>query len=332
MDKRPGFMVCVCPDAYLLRKHIQHMLKTHAPDGAVNPLGAPSTPATWERHVFWGDDELNRTFWENLALQGLFSAPKALILRNAHVIKADEWKKLSKAFAKPIPHAWPFICLEVAFEKGRPKVPAHISKLPFYSFAERQGWLWTSSGINEHQIAQYIARRARELKLTLAPDHLEQLAATLPADATAIENELAKWSLLASAPKGSGTTQPLASFTQQEMNIFQFISMLQAGKANAVWQQVMQEQNKGQDAIFPLLALLQREARLMWQILVGEPGYMRPQDAASKKQLALRLGMAGLARLWDSLHTAELSIKSGHATPPQAYNVLVADILLLVQR
>ena len=71
--------------------------------------------------------------------------------------------------------------------------------------------------------------------------------------------------------------------------------------------------------------MLQREARQLWQILAGEQVRMGPSDQQAKQQTASRLGAAGLAKLWDAMHTAELSVKSGS----QALDALMGDLTLL---
>ena len=60
-----------------------------------------AAPAQWERHVYWGDEEPPQRFWEQLTLQGLFGAPRALIVRQANQWPAAVWKKISHALARP---------------------------------------------------------------------------------------------------------------------------------------------------------------------------------------------------------------------------------------
>lgn len=134
MTTRPGFSFCICPDGKLLRQQVEELLGAHPDAGR-------------ERHVFWGDDELPPKFWEILTLQGLFSTSRVLVMRNAHALTADVWKRLSAALSRPNPQTWPLFCLEVAWEKGQPKIPAHIAKLPCFTFADAKGWIWRSPGL-----------------------------------------------------------------------------------------------------------------------------------------------------------------------------------------
>ena len=114
-----------------------------------------------------------------------------------------------------------------------------------------------------------------------------------------------------------------------EFNVFAFLRQLQAGQAASVWKSILEEQSKGEEPLFYLLAMLQREARQLWQILAGEQVRMGPSDQQAKQQTASRLGAAGLAKLWDAMHTAELSVKSGRRSPSQALDALMGDLTLL---
>lgn len=328
--QQPGFFFCVCADGQLLRREVERLLVAHAPVQGTDLLASESATRgnAWEKHVFWGDEELPRNFWEVLTLQGLFATPRALVLRNAQAIPAEMWRRLSKALGRPNPQTWPVLCLEVAFEKGQPKIPAHIAKLPCYTFAEKQGWVWRSAGLDERTFGKHIQSVAKELNLALAPGALEALTSILPLDAATVDNELTKLSLLMNGKPVTAQDAAQASFTP-DFNIFQFLRQLQSGQTDAVWQQMLREQARGDDTIFPLLGLLVREARILWQVAAGDPVYVRPQELAAKKQTAARLGPVGLARLWDAAHTAELSIKSGQRSPAQALNALVADLTLL---
>ena len=152
MTTRPGFSFCICPDGKLLRQQVEELLGAHPDAGR-------------ERHVFWGDDELPPKFWEILTLQGLFSTSRVLVMRNAHALTADVWKRLSAALSRPNPQTWPLFCLEVAWEKGQPKIPAHIAKLPCFTFADAKGWIWRSPGLEPRSLRRHIQIRSKALGL-----------------------------------------------------------------------------------------------------------------------------------------------------------------------
>ncbi len=315
MPTRPGFSFCLCPDGKLLRQQVEELL-----------AGCPDPGR--ERHVYWGDDDLPPKFWELLTLQGLFSTSRVLLLRNAHALPADVWKRLSAALARPNPQTWPIFCLETAWEKGQPKIPAHITRLPCFTFAEAKGWIWRSPGLEPRSLKRHIQIRARALGLELEPGCMEILAETLLPDAAAVDAELGKLLLLAD---GGPLTQEQARSVSAaaEFNIFSFLRQLQSGQTATVWKSILEEQSKGEEPLFYLLAMLQREARLLWQLLAGEQVRMSPSEQQAKQQTASRLGAGGLAKIWDAMHTAELSVKSGRRSPGQALDALMGELTLL---
>lgn len=315
MTTRPGFSFCICPDGKLLRQQVEELLGAHPDEGR-------------ERHVFWGDDELPPKFWEILTLQGLFSTSRVLVMRNAHALTADVWKRLSAALSRPNPQTWPLFCLEVAWEKGQPKIPAYIAKLPCFTFADAKGWIWRSPGLEPRSLRRHIQIRSKALGLDLEPGCVDILAETLLPEAAAVDAELSKLRLLAG---GKPLTQEQARSVSPttEFNVFAFLRQLQAGQTASVWKSILEEQAKGEEPLFYLLAMLQREARQLWQILAGEQVRMGPSDQQAKQQTASRLGAAGLAKLWDAMHTAELSVKSGRRSPSQALDALMGDLTLL---
>ena len=75
--------------------------------------------------------------------------------------------------------------------------------------------------------------------------------------------------------------------------------------------------------------MLQREARQLWQILAGGTGPHGPVRSAGQTADGLPPRAAGLAKLWDAMHTAELSVKSGRRSPSQALDALMGDLTLL---
>ncbi|WP_035068966.1 DNA polymerase III subunit delta [Nitratidesulfovibrio termitidis] len=336
---RPGFTICICPDARLTRDRIDALLAAHPPaagnDSATSAgLGGlvPSASATWDRQAFWGDEPLPPAFWEHLTLQGLFATPHALVVRNAQNLPAETWKRISAALAKPNPLAWPFLCLEVPFDKGQPKVPAHIARLRCLDFAEKQKWIWRSPGLDERGVATFVRQHAASRAIRFAPGALEAVCAALPPDATAIATELEKLSLAA----GDGeVTAAMAALVDHaaDIDIFAFMRALQAGNAPmTVWRQVLRDRLGGDSMLFPFLGMLLRETRILWQLLAGEPVRLPPSVLPPKQQLARQLGHAGLARIWDLALEAELGIKSGERSPEQAMEVLVAGLFTLFAR
>lgn len=315
---RPGFFFCICPDSWMIREHLATLSERF-------PAGGDKD---WERHVFWGDEELPQRFWEHLVLQGLFDAPRALLLRQAQLLPASAWKRLSAAFSAPHAQAWPILCLEGAWEKGQPKIPAHIAKLRCMAFAEQRGWVWRSPGLDERGLKKHAQTRARAMDLRFGENALEAFCAAVPPDAAAVDAELRK---LAPAAVGGVITASLAAGGgyMPDYDIFAFIRHARAGNLPAAWREIQRGRKDSDSLLFPFLALLLREARTLWQLRAGEEPRLHPQQAAAQRECAARLGFSGLTRLFDCIIRAELHVKSGRCSPEQALEALTADLALL---
>lgn len=291
---------------------------------------------SWDRQAYWGDEALPPIFWEKLTLQGLFATPNALVVRNAQNIPADTWKRLSAALATPNDLAWPIFCLEVGLERGKYKVPAHIQKLKCLSFADKKGWVWRSAGLDAKAMRTFIQNACRERGLQLAPQALEALTAAMPEDATAASNELDKIAL-ACAAHADATDGPVGSqiITKDmvglinhtpNLDIFGFIKALQSGNAPVVWREVLREKGSGDSLVFPFLGMLIREARILWQLLVGEDVRLPPYILDEKKRMAQQLGHSALSQIWNIALEAERGIKMGERNTEQAMDAMVASL------
>lgn len=327
---RPAFSICLCPDSHLLQ-------------GRINALCAArqSAAGAWQRHVFWGDDGLGQSFWEHLTLQGLFAAPKVLVVRNAQVLPAETLsKQLSPALLPLVPKTgrgelpsaliWPFICFEVDFEKGRPKVPAHIQKLAFWQKAEELGWMEPVPSLAGSALKTFIRAEASRHNLALTPAEITLLEDALPQDAAFISSELAKLALTADAEGRLAKNAATLISQAQELGIFELMRLVQQNSnAPAAWRRILEDRLSGENLVFAFVALVLREARVLWQCLAGTPPPLPPQIAMQKKIAAQTLGFAGLARLWQIALMADKGIKSGERSPDQAFEMLASDLFLL---
>lgn len=168
---KPGFSFLVCPDSQLLRTRLREQLAAFAP-----------AHAQWERHVYWGDEEPPPRFWERSPCKAC-SARRArwsCARRNSGLPRSG--KRFPRLWLVPRA-SWPFFCLEVNWEKGQPKIPAHIAKLRCVGFADQQGWIWRNEGLTERSVRRHVQQRAAALNLSFEPDALEQFCASVPPDA-----------------------------------------------------------------------------------------------------------------------------------------------------
>ncbi|MDR0338844.1 MAG: DNA polymerase III subunit delta [Desulfovibrio sp.] len=326
---RPAFSLCLCPDSRLLQTRLGALLAAHPPEGGA-----------WQRFVFWADEGLGPAFWEHLTLQGLFATPKALIIRNAEALPADVLNgQLSPALMPlcpagdgrlPSPLIWPLLCLEVAFDKGKAKTPAHIQRVPCFAEAAKRGWLDSTPPLAGKSLIAFIAAEAEKQGLRLKDHELAMLTAALPPEASSIVSEIAKLALAAD-PDGKLPDRAESLLDASgEMTIFELMRIVQqSSHASKAWRQILEDRLAGDNKVFAFIAILLREARLLWQSLAGSPSYLSSQTAMQKKIAAQGLGYAGIARLWDMALKADKGIKSGERSPEQAFEILAADLFIL---
>jgi len=333
--ERPGFFFCICPDSALMRDWMEKELLA-SPAGSTGQ-GAPglmggllsSSSSAPDVQTFWADEGLDRRFWDALTLLGMDGRQRVLIVRGAHLLPADVWKKLSAALATPRPGVLPIFCLECPWEKGQPKLPAHIAKLKCLAFAEKQKWQWRSPGLEARTLRKYLQREAAALGLRMAPEALNTLSEMLIPDASAIRGVLEQLSLAAEGGSVDvALVRQMTEFTPDAV-IFDFIRQLENGKAGAVWKTLLREGDGGESLLFPLLTLMAREARMLWQMNAGEKVFVPQYVEAEKRRLAAKLGFSGLAEVFEALAAAEFSVKSGARSPLQAMEALVARLTLI---
>lgn len=314
----PGFYFCLCPDSTLAREHVDALLERSGTGGREREI-----------HTFWADEGLDGRFWEALTMQGLTDRPRVLLIRGAQNLAADIWKKLSVSLATPRSDTLPIFFLESPWEKGQPKLPAHVAKLRCLEFADKKGWTWRSPGLDARALRKHIQQRAAALGVRLAPDALDALCAVVTPDAAAVRGVLEQLALASADGVVSVDLVRHMAENTPEVVIFEFIRHLQTGNVAEVWKTLLREGDGGESLLFPLLALLAREARLLWQVQAGENVWLPQQAAGLKRALAARLGTAGLPVLFEALMEAEWAVKSGRRQPLQAMEELVASLTLL---
>lgn len=320
--QRPAFFFLVCPDAELARAELERLVAAHGAGG-------------FERRAYFGDEELPSRFWQDLGSPGLLGGSKLVLLRRADALKADAWKDLSPRLAGFNEACWPIFCIESAWQKGSPKIPAHLAKAKPWEAAKARGWLWQSPGLTRKTLPGFVQASLKAEGLRAAPQVLEILCARLPEDAAAVASELAKLSL---ALPGGHVDQGreirlehLDMLTSAEgLDVWGLLEAIQEGGGQAkIWRHVLGQD--GEDALFPLIFGLSREVRTLWMLASGEGDKVRlpPWLAEKKERTARRLGQARLAEALGLALDAELSVKSGEKSEAQALELLVAGLLRL---
>ncbi len=315
--ERPGFFFSICPDALLLREALER--------GILASLAA-ETP---DFVLFWGDEDLDRRFWDALTLQGLGSRMKVLVVRLAQELPAETWKRLSSALATPRSNVLPVICLEGPWEKGQPKLPAVIARLKCLIFAEKKGWVLRLAGLDGRSLRPYVQKKAKERGLCLSPDAVDMLTEMVLPEASAVQGVLEQLSL---ASRDGMVDAPLVRQVTKfatEGVIFDLVRHLEHGNSAEVWKALTREGDGGESLLFPLLALLAKEGRMLWQMRAKESVYCPRHVEGEKRRLAETLGFSGLTCLFEELERTEYGVKSGAVQPVQAVESLVANLLLL---
>lgn len=327
---RPAYSFCLCPDSRLLQTRLETLLAAHP----------PASGEAWQKFVFWGDEGLGSSFWEHLTLQGLFAVPKVLVLRRAETLIADVFNKQlcpallplaprTGAGSLPSPLIWPIICLEVKFERGQPKVPAHIQRTSCYTEAKERNWLDLTPPLAGQALLHFIRLEAARNNLEIHDAELAALVSALPPDASSISSEVAKLALLA-GPDNKLPPGAALGGGAQELSIFEMLRIVQQNRnAPTVWRRILEDRLQGENMVFAFLAILLREARILWQCLNGENPSLPQQAVMQKRIVAQGLGAAAIARIWDLALQAEKGIKSGERSPDQAFEILAADLFLL---
>ena len=314
----PGFFFCICPDGALLREYLEGEL--------VAPLRTEGSVP--DVQFFWADEGLDRRFWDKLTLLGMDGRSRMLVVRGAEQLPAETWKKLSAVLGMPRPGILPVFCLEGAWEKGQPKLPAHIARLKCLAFAEKKQWIWRFAGLEARSLGKYVQKRASAMGLRMTPEAVNALSEMLIPDAFAVHNALEQ--LFLASPDGSADESLVRQMTEfaPEAVIFDMIRQLEQGNARAVWKALLRAGDGGESLLFPLLSLMAREARILWQLNAGEKVFVPQYVEKEKRGLAARLGFAGIAGIFAVLQKAEFSVKSGARQPLQAMEELVAALSL----
>lgn len=316
---RPGFSFLLCPDPELIRQRLDALVAEHG-------QGRP-----WERRVHWGDEELPGSFWADLTVPDLMGTPRLVVVRRAHKLLKETWDKLTQPLGSFNAAIWPVFCLEAEADRKGPKPPAVLVKTRFWPVAEKRGWVWTSPGLTPQGMEDFVRAHAARAGLTVAPDTLRALCQALPCDALGAKNELDKIAL-AAAPGGAITGEHLGLVSfEAGMDVFAFIAAIIEGRrGDQVWKKVLdnRQASASDDIFFAFLSLLQREARLLWELASGEPpsAWMPPGAQRAKAEVARRVGPGAAARVFDLAMQAEFGVKTGQRSPEQAFEAMIMGL------
>lgn len=310
---RPGFSILVCPDPALSLDWIGMRLTRHKPANG-----------QWKRLVFWGDEEPGSRFWDSLNQCGLFAENRAMIVRNAQDWNSAIWKELSGALSQDRDYVWLFLCLEVDYEKGKFKVPAHIQKARCFNFADERGWIWRNQGLNQGTLRRHVEMEVKKMGLNLDADAISLFCESARPDAAGVKNELEKLAMISKNGKVDASMISRDS-SNPESDAFACVRKLQNGDLADAWREMARTEASAM--LFFLVALLARDLRQLWKINQGENVYIHPAEAGMKRKLAARMGAEGMARGFATLVDAEWQVKGGKLSPEQALEYLATEMV-----
>lgn len=319
MDKIAGFYFCHCPDMQLAKEYMENTYIPTFGDAWINA----------DRRNFWNEDIQN--YLSSLDTITFDTKNKIFYIRNCHELSAEQWKKISQALSTPRSDIFSVFFLNNSLEKGKLKVPQTIQKLKCFEFAKKQGWLFESVGITDKNFAQTLKNEAKsKYNIDLSNEVINILKDILSPDYNSINNILAQLSLVSDQNSGeinAGVIAQLTNYTP-ELVWFDIINKIEAGKSAEVWKAYYKASNQIDDSsIFPFLALMMREMRILWKIKAKEQVFLPDRQAAIKTSLAAKLGFTNIAKIISLLCFAEFSVKSGKKKSVDTLEELIKDII-----
>ncbi|MBI9081413.1 MAG: DNA polymerase III subunit delta [Pseudodesulfovibrio sp.] len=322
---RPKYLFLVCPDPQLIKSHIDERM-------------AASGQTDWELKTFWGDDDepLPAMFWTDLTIKSLFPEPKALIVRRAHTLLADQLDKLDAAVKGLSSDIFPIFCLEGQWKGKKPPVPATLSRRNFFKKAKNENWIWESQGLDQRSLGELVRNWAARTGLKFEPGVERTLPMALPLDAVAVRLELDKLELAAGDEMLVRKEHMELVSPTGEMEFFDLMDALgKRGAEAAVWKRVLSDHlKKAQDKmLFNLIGYLASQARMYWMLVSGEENKVKahPYVKKLKTPVAKRLGKQGVARMIDLALDSEMSVKTGARHHEEVLDILVAGLIELFQ-
>lgn len=310
---RQGFSFLVCADPELIKDRVTDLLRES--EG-------------FTARTFWGDEDLPETYWQALAVPPMMGPPCAVVLRRAQELEDSFWTKIHGALAMARKSIWPIFCLEGDWKAGKSAVPKAVTKRKFWAVAQQHGWIWEHPGLTRQTLGREIDRFAARHGLRVSPPARHILIQSLPLSTIALRQEMEKILLLAMDDK---EVLPLHLATLAPEDPFDIFSFLRAIRRPAgekeLWARLLGDpaMTSG-DMLFPLTALLVREARQLWMLAHGEERGVNlpPRIKAEKRQLANQLGPLRISRFWDLALQADTSVKTGRLKPAQALEALIS--------
>lgn len=287
-----------------------------------------------KRYVFWGEkgeEGLDSDFWQKLTFPSLIESADFFIIRRAENLNVDTWKNISEALGVLRENAFVVLCVEAEWKAKEKKIPAYVTNIKSqlcYTFAEKKSWNFYIPSLDARTIAFYI-KDALKLRSLHCPQELfPRLLQIFPpnnAYAVAIDNTLDQLALVAENAELREEDFENFAPANPEVLFFDYIKYIENGTTFKLWENLLLEQN-AETMLFPFLALLNREARILWQILCGEDVKLPSFVVNNKRAVAQKLRLTKVARIFMLTREADWAIKSGRKKAQQVMEELLADL------
>ncbi len=308
-----AFFFLVCPDADLLLETARSLVPNDSP-----------------LQSFWAETPLPERYWQALTVLPFGVPGCGVLLRHAELALAEDWERLDRLLRRGRAGIVPLFALEGEWDKKRPHLPKAVTGSKCFAAAKKRQWIWESPGLDARAALAVAEQELQRSGKTLSPEARRLLEKRLPGRLAAIRTEMAKVAL-AAGDSPQVTPQHLEVLVGEDhWDVFALIqAALTPAKRLALWRQLRHDpQMASGDSVFLVLALLRREARILWSLARGEtPADKVPAWALNAKQgLAKCLGPASIAHIFSLLAEAETAIKSGRSSPAQALEWLLHHI------
>lgn len=310
---RPGFYFCICPDPEIIKDFIEDEIK--------------KLKGLWEKRIIWADDEnLHKKFFELFNTSSIIGKKTVVIIRQAHTLPKDFFEKLSRFLNRFHNDLFPFICIESEWKRGKPSIPTHISSKKYYKFAEKRGWIFAHSGVSDEFLSNYLKNWAKEHNIIIPQEIFFLLKEILPKDLAGIKSELKKLKLSCTDKKITQDDLKVI-WPSLDFNVFDLINSIEGIKSpKLIWDAILQNKFDTYEDVIPMLHLILREGRILWQLLNGETVNLPVKTKQEKTIVARRLGKGKIIEVFNIVCDADLKLKTTNLTPSEIFQQAVTKL------
>ena len=271
-------------------------------------------------YVFWGNEILQREFWDSISCNSLLSKPKMIFIRATQKISKEDYLTIENR----VLHNNSIFCL---FSIEQETIPSHICESILYKTAEESGQIHKQKTITRKNIVQYIKEYCQEKGFSIEQQALKYICDLLPCTLSSIHNECNKYMLYSENNYIDINTVIETTSYHAEYTIWQFIDAIFNGEdIISLWHALLE-----QNSFFTISSMLQRELRIAGGLLSKESIPIQSFLKDQKSKRAKQLGYEGIAEIFLLLSGIEQKIKSGEITENQGLEYIICYIPYIVK-